>query len=304
MLGPASTLSDMRRTSRSQTVRRTAAATIAVLALGGLTACNGDSGSTATDPSTGDSSSPAVLAGSLSEGDEVDPAEFVKTVEDGITSSTTAHMTMDVSAGTSGKLTAQGDVDYTAQPPDMAMTMTLPTGAGGEMDVRMVDGVMYLSMGQLTQGKFWKIDPSDPKGPMASMGLDKMMDQMDPAKALELMKGGISKVTYVGAEDGLDHYQLTIDMKKMMAAMGGDLPEAAQSQLPDSVTYDIWLDDQNRFTKMSMDDLPMGGTSGSMTMTVSDWGKDVDIEAPPADQITKMPDLGSMMQGMTSGSSA
>ena len=291
----------MRRNTRPQTVRRTAAATIAVLALGGLTACNGDD-STATDTSASESPSQAALASSLSEGDTVDPAKFVSTVEDGVENSTTAHLVMDISAGSAGKITAEGDLDYTTTPPSMAMTMTLPTAGAGDMDVRMVDGVMYLSMGQLTQGKFWKIDPSDPNSPLASMGLDKMMDQMDPAKALSLMKDGISKVTYVGAEDGLDHYELTIDMKKMLASMGGDLPQAAQSQLPDSVTYDLWLDEQNRFTKMSMDNLPMGGTDGSMEMTVSDWGKDVDIEAPPADQITKMPDMGSMMQGMTSGS--
>ena len=272
-----------------------------MLALGGLTACGGDD-TTATD--TSGSSGQVALSSDLSAGDEVDPAEFVKTVEDGISSSTTAHLTMDVTAGSSGEFTAEGDVDYTSTPPSVAMTMTLPVGGAGEMDVRMVDGVMYLSMGRLTQDKFWKIDPSDPNGPLASMGLDKMMDQLDPAKALGLMQDGISRVTYVGDEDGLDHYQLTVDVQKMMDAMGGDLPEAAQSQLPDSVTYDLWLDDQNRFTKMSMDDLPMGGTDASMEMTVSDWGKDVTIEAPPADQVTDLPDMGSMMQGMTDAPSA
>ncbi len=30
-------------------------------------------------------------------------------------------------------------------------------------------------------------------------------------------------------------------------------------------------------------------------MTVDDWGEDVTIEAPPADQIAEMPDLGSLM---------
>ena len=282
--------------TRLITLRRTLAATaVAPLLATGLVACGDDPGTSASGQ-TGQ----VALSSDLSEGDTVEPAEFVKTVEDGITSSTTAHMTMDITAGAAGKVTAEGDVDYTSTPPSMAMTMALPAMPGGgdgagEMDVRMVDGVMYLSMGQLTQGKFWKIDPSDPNGPLASMGMDKMMDQLDPAKALEQMQDGISKVTYVGAEDGLDHYELTIDMKKMMESMGGNLPSEVQSQLPDSVTYDLWLDDQNRFTKMSMDDLPMGGTDASMQMTVSDWGKDVTIEAPPADQVTDMPDFGSMM---------
>lgn len=281
--------------TRLITVRRIlAAAAIAPLLATGLVACGDDPGTAASGPS-----GQVALSSDLSEGDQVDPAEFVKTVEDGITSSTTAHMTMDITAGSAGKVTAEGDVDYTSTPPSMAMTMALPAMAGGdgagEMDVRMVDGVVYLSMGQLTQGKFWKIDPSDPTGPLASMGMGKMLDQLDPAKALEQMQDGISKVTYVGAEDGLDHYELTIDMQKMLDAMGGGLPQEAQAQLPDSVTYDLWLDDQNRFTRMSMDDLPMGGTDASMEMTVSDWGKDVTIEAPPADQVTDMPDFGSMM---------
>jgi hypothetical protein len=286
--------------TRLTTVRRTLAATaIAPLLATGLVAC-GDDGPSGTSSSGTDQ---VALSSDLSEGDQVDPSEFVDTVTDGVEASTTAHLTMNVSAGSTGSVTAQGDVDYTSTPPSMAMTMDLPGLPGGDagesgMDIRMVDGTIYMSMGQLTQGKFWRIDPSDPKGPLASMGMDKMMDQMDPAKALESMEDGITKVTYVGAEDDLDHYELTLDMQKIMGSMGGDLPKGAQGKLPDSVTYDLWLDDQNRFTKMSMDDLPMGGTHASMEMTATDWGKDVDIEAPPADQVTDMPDFGSMMQGM------
>lgn len=281
--------------TRQLTVRRTlAAAAIAPLLATGLVAC-GDGGSGSS--SAADSTAQVALSSDLAEGDTVDPDEFVKTVTDGVEASTTAHLTMKVSAGTSGTMTAEGDVDYTSAPPSLAMTMSMPVG-GGEMDIRLVDGIVYLSMGQLTQGKFWKIDPSNAKGPLASLGMDKMMDRMDPAKVLGSMKDGISKVTYVGAQDGLHHYELTIDTKKMLDATGADVPRSAQSQLPDTVTYDLWLDEQNRLTKMTMGDLPMGG-GGSMELNVSDWGKDVDIEAPPAGQVTEMPDLGSMMQGMT-----
>jgi hypothetical protein len=179
--------------------------------------------------------------------------------------------------------------------------MTSPLG-GGDMEVRMVGGIMYLSLGQMTQGKFWKIDPADPNGPLGQMGLGSMLDQFDPAKMLTSMQDGISKVVYAGQQDGLDQYDLTIDTKQMLDSMGGDLPKGAQSQLPATMTYSLWLDDQGRFSKMSMDEMPMGGMSGSMEMTVSGWGEDVAIEAPPADQATKMPDLEKMMQGMTSGS--
>ena len=282
-------------------LRRAAAASASILLLGGLTACGDNSDDSAAKD---DSQQSAVLSG-LSEGDTVEPAEFVKTVSEGVENSTTAHMTMKTELGSAGSMTAEGDVDYTTTPPSMAMSLALPGGMGGDMDVRLVDGVMYMSMGELTQGKFWKLDPSDPDGPLASMGMDQMLDQMDPAKALESMQDGIDQVTYVGEEDGLDHYELTIDMAKMMTAMGSDLPQGMDSQMPDSVTYDVWLDDEGRFTKMVMDDLPMGTTdTGSVEMNISDWGEDVSIEAPSADQITEMPDLGSMMGGISSGSAS
>lgn len=289
----------MRQTTRHLAVRRIAAATVSVLALGGLAACGDDSGDTDTDAtdSTSQVAGEPEADDDLEAGDEVDAAEFVKTVTDGLEASTTAHVTMTMTLGSAGEMTAEGDLDYTTTPPNVAMTMSSPMG-GGDMDIRMVDGIMYLSMGQLTQGKFIKIDPSDKKGPLAGMGMDGMLDQMDPGKALQNLEGGISKVTFVGEEDDLDHYELSIDMQEMLAQMGNDLPPAAESQMPDAITYDLWLDDEGRFTKMSMDELPMGGASGSMEMTVSGWGEDVDIEAPAASEITEMPELGSMMQGM------
>ena len=285
----------MRQTTRHLAVRRVAAATVSVLALGGLTACGDDSAD--GDAATESTSQVAGESDGLEEGEEVDPAEFVQTVEDGLDASTTAHVSMTMSLGSSGEMTAEGDLDYTTTPPDVAMTMSSPVG-GSDLDIRMVDGVMYLSMGQLTRGKFIELDPSDPKGPLADMGMGGMLDQLDPGKALANLEGGISKVVFVGEEDGLDHYELTVDMQKLLDEMGNDLPPAAESQLPESVSYDLWLDDEGRFTKLSMDELPMGGPSGSMEMNVSGWGEDVDIEAPADSEITEMPELGSMMQGM------
>lgn len=285
----------MRQTARHLAVRRTAAATVSVLALGGLAACGGDSGD--GQAATDSTSQVAGESGSPKEGDEVDVADFVQTVTDGLEASTTAHVAMTMGLGSSGEMTAEGDFDYTAEPPNVAMTMSSPLG-GGDMDLRVVDGVMYLSIGQMTRGKFIKIDPADPQGPLAGMGVDGLLDQMDPGKALRKLEEGISKVVYVGEEDHLDHYELSVDLRKMLDHIGGDLPPAAESELPDSLTYDIWLDDQSRLSKMSVDQLPMGGTSGSMEVTVSDWGEDVHIEAPAASEITEMPELGSMMQGM------
>jgi hypothetical protein len=291
--------------NRLITARRTLAAlALAPLLTTGVVAC-GDSDGDSGDAAATDSATPVAGAAGdeLEAGDEVEPAEFIKTVTDGFEASTTAHLAMTMSAGAAGEMSAEGDVDYTSTPPDMAMTMTMPA-AGGEMDIRMVDGIMYMSMGDLTQGKFWKLDPSDPKGPLAGLGMTGMLDQMDPAKALASMEGGISSVTFEGEDGGLDRYELTIDMQELLKSMKTDLPPAAEGDVPESITYDLWLDDEGRFSKMVMDDLPVAGSTGSLEMTVSGWGEEVSIEAPPADQVTPMPDMGQMMEDMTASGSA
>lgn len=280
------------RTRRSLRPRRSlAAAALAPLLLAGLAGC-GDGGGSPSQAH--DSSAAAPAAAGLQAGDRVDTADFVKTISDGLAASTTAHMAMKMSSGAAGGMTAEGDLDYTSTPPSVAMTMTMPTVSTDTLDLRMVDGIMYLSMGQLTSGKFWKIDPSDPNGPMAALGMDKLMDQMNPAKALEAAGDGIRTVTYAGDEDELHHYTVTVDTKKMLAAMGSGLPAQLGAQVPSDLTYDVWLDDQDRFSKMRMDDLPTGSATGTLEITITDWGKNVDIKAPPAGEVTPMPDLGSM----------
>jgi LppX_LprAFG lipoprotein len=273
---------------RSLVARRSlAAAAIAPLLLTGVVACGDDAG----DPDS------AALA-SLEQGDQVDPDEFIDAVADGIEASTTAHLEMKLSLGDQLTTSASGDVDYTTDPPASALSMEVP--GAGEMELVFVDDVLYLQVGAVSGGKYWKVDLSDPDGVFGRMGLDKMLDQSDPLGALESMKGAIDEVTLAGTEEvggrDLDHYELTIDPQAVLHSYGTDLPDAAAEAMPDSMTYDIWLDDQDRLAQMELD-FPVMGQQVSMEMTVDDWGQDVSIEAPPADQVAEMPDLGSILPG-------
>lgn len=280
--------------SRPTTARRTiAAVALAPLLLVGVAACGDSSGgsdSSAKDPAAGS----AVLA-SLQKGDTVDPDKFVDTVAAGVKKSTTAHIEMTVSTGKEMTTDATGDVDYTTKPPSMKMSMKVPMA--GETDMVLADGIFYMKLGSMSGGKYWKIDPSEKGGMLSGMGLDKMLDQTDPLGSLESLKSGIDKVTFEGNEQvdarHLDHYELTIDMQAVLKSYGAKLPSGATDSMPKSVTYDLWLDDQDRFAQMKMA-YPMTGQQLAMQMTVDDWGKDVSIEAPPTDEVTKMPDLGSL----------
>lgn len=275
----------MRRTPRTHLVRRSAAAAVAVLALGGLTACNDDSPTATDEPSeaveTTESSEPPASEEPEAE-ESLDPATFVDDVLGAMTDLTTAHMSMTMEGGPMG-MSMEGDIDYTSTPPNMAMTMTNAMLGKGEMQVRMVDGVMYMQMPQLGDGKWIKMDMKGAGSPLSG----DMLDQMDPGASLEMMKDAVTDVEYVGEEDvdgeTLKHYTMTVrsdavqDLQEELGTSG--------AQLPKVITYDLWTDADGmmRQTTMAMGDL------GSVTIKLSNWGEPVEIEAPPKSEVMEMP---------------
>lgn len=289
----------MNRSSTARPVRRAlAAAAVTTLLAGGLAAC-GDKGGTDA-PAAGSSSSAAAgaaggtaaPAAAYEAGEKLTPAELTTLLQDGLEASTTAHTTMQMEMGPMGKLTGSGQVDFTQDPAEMAVTMRVPAAGDTTMEVRLVDGLFYLSMGQLTGGKFWKVDPDDPSGPLGGSGLGSMMRQMAPGQMLAGLEDGIRDVTYVGQEDvsdrQLDHYRVTVDTAAMTRAMGEAMRGQAMPSagaMPKTLTYDLWLDDQDRLGRMDMK-VPMGGNDISLRVEMTDWGAPVHIVAPPADQVT------------------
>lgn len=286
---------------RSISARRAAAATALLVGLLGLTACNSDD-STATDTtadepttSTTDASSASPTEGSETPtaGETVDPSQFVSEVLGSLTDATTAHLKMTTTGGPSD-MTMEGDVDYSANPPEMSMTMTDPSQADAEIGFRLVDGVIYMQMAQLGNGKWLKMDMGGKNSPLGG-GL---MDQMDPGAGLEQMESAIDDVTYVGDEEvdgeSMHHYTMKV-RSQAFRDLQGDLGTTGGSKLPSVITYDIWTDDAGmmRQTELAMGDL------GSVTVAMSNWGEPVDISAPPESDIMTMPD-GSMLGGSSS----
>ncbi|WP_028645149.1 LppX_LprAFG lipoprotein [Nocardioides sp. URHA0020] len=277
--------------TRPHPLRRTLAVAALAPLLGlGLAACGDDQGGQATGATTVRA---AALTG-LGKGDTVAPGELVDVIADGVKSSTSAHTTLRMSLGKRGDISGDGVVDYTSTKPEAAFKLKMKVlGQSVDTDVRIVDGLVYVSLGQLGGGTFWKIDPSDES--MSRLGLGSMLDQTDPIGAIEKLEPAIDQVTYVGDEDvegrDLHHYELTVDLAAAADELGAQLPDKARDSIPTSVTYDLWLDGDNRFAQMEMD-YPVMGSTASVELTASDWGKDVTIEAPPADKVTEMPDLG------------
>jgi len=273
-------------------LRRTLAIAATPVLLAALTACGGDSDQEADEPAAATSSE----AGEASEepaddadetesddvaGEEVDKDQFVEDFKAAVDSATTAHMSMTTGAGGTS-FTAEGEVDYQTTPPEMAMSMSNPTMGDETMDVRLVDGFFYLNLGQMSQGKFVKVDVNDPSSPLGDM--TQLTNAMDPVQTFEQFSSGLEKVTYVGEEsvqgEDLDHYVLTLDTTKVEMLQG-----TGTEGLPETLDYDLWLDDEDRMRQVKID---MGET-GAVDMEIYDWDEPVEIEAPPADEITELP---------------
>ena len=262
---------------------------LAALALGAtLTACGGSEPDTADDPAAAapSSSAPAEdLPGAESseateepqeydDGGQVDPDMFVARLQDGIAKTKYAHVEFTM-GGAGGEMSGSGDVDYTATPPNMQMSMELGPQSVGML---LVEKVMYVQSSQ-AGGKYIEFDLDDPANPLGS-GLS---ERLDPAGSVEAFTKAVTSVTSSGSEDvdgrTLDRYELTVDTTKL-----ADDGQGSTAALPPEVTMVVWLDDEGRMAKTSMELGPV-----QYDATLSDFDKPVELEAPTADQVISPP---------------
>lgn len=218
-----------------------------------------------------------------------DETELLDAMKAAIAENESAHVTMEINGGGGQSMTGEGDVSYAGDQTAMQMTMQIPQMGSGKMEMRMVDGVMYMAIPQMTpKGKFIRIDTNDPNSPFGDLG---GVTQGDPLATFDAFDAGLEKVEYVGPEDvdgeQMDHYVLTVDAKKAAKAQG----QKWQQGMPDTINYDMWIDESDLMRRIEFDLGAMMGQpgAGGMVMTMSDWGEPVTVKAPPASAIMKMP---------------
>jgi hypothetical protein len=275
-------------------LRRTLASAAAAAVVLALAGCGGDddkaadkaadkssvqssSSSSPSAPAETTSSTPTESAGSTdaaASGNEISVEDFAAVLTNALDDATTAHMVMEL-GGSAG--TAEGDADYTKSPPEMAMKMTLAS-LDGDVEVRLVDGSMFMK--SATFGDKWISVPlDDPNSPLGALG-----DQLDLTKAMERFTAAATSASDLGSEevdgDTLEHYSATVDTKKLLESQPN--LSAGAATLPDTTTQEWWFDEDGLLRKFQF------GATGTV-VNLSDWGEDVSIEAPPADQVTSMP---------------
>jgi LppX_LprAFG lipoprotein len=268
-------------TTRHRTLAACAAGALLLTALAGCGSSdktkNADASTTtssSTTPTPTPSSTPTGDAAAASDGPPAAPGErltkdnLVATMLAAMRDKKTAHMSMEIGSS----ISADADVRYGDSGTDMKMTMDMgPTKAA----VIMVNRVMYMQ--QSAGGKFVKIDPSDP----ALGGLMDQMSSFGPESSVAAMRGAVQKVEYAGtstvAGQKVDKYHVTVDSSAIAKTLGSS---AGAANLPSTLTYVLYVDSNHLMRRIDMT-----VAKQAIKMTVTDWGKPVDIAAPPASQL-------------------
>jgi len=180
----------------------------------------------------------------------------------------------------------------------------------GEMEVRTIGETSYirfpflaLFLGVQTE---WIAAPADEGMDAAGSFGVAGTTPGNPADFLEAFEEADASVEEVGREEirGVDttHYLVTFDMEKLLAEATPEERAQIEEQGPlpiDSFPMDIWISDDGLVYKYVIElvgedlDLPPDEEFGSMVMEFEmyDYGEDIDIEPPPADQVTDLDTL-------------
>jgi len=290
---------------RVQTLSRRLGAAALVLTVGvGVSACGGG------DSGTDDSSSSASDESSTSSSDgATDEATADASDEGSDTDSSLAELSADdfypsvmAAMQEAGSFTFTTTSDSAGQAQEMSGEARFgdggiemkATGTGAQaMEMILVDKAMYMKSDAFGTGDKWlKIDLSDPNSLFGMIG--KATDPEVMFKAMESPK----KLELIGSEDvdgvATNHYRITMDPTSYLKAM--EFPAAMADMLPKELVTDMWVDGDNlprKFQQTVEVKTPGGGpaTKSNTEGTYSDFGTDVEIEVPPASEVTEQPGM-------------
>lgn len=259
-----------------------ALAAAAMTAMASLTAC-GSSNSAANSPSLSASVPAAPTAGTILTADQA--KALVKAAGANLTS---AHETLKISTSASD-ITAEADVIKGAAGLKMQMTMTVPQL--GAIEARLVHSAFYMKM-NLPQlgGKWVKIDLSDKSSAVGQMLGS--LTSMSPAQMFDQFSGGLVGGTFIATDSVGDHYQINVNtssaLKNLPPSMAGNsLIEKGMKNLPATLKINVWL--KGGQLQQLVEDM---GATGTVTVTLSNYGEAVNVVAPPTSEVTSVPGLG------------
>lgn len=281
------------------------AALAAVLLVGGATAC--EDGKDAKKDAKKDTGAAAAPSQAAQTPVAVTPAAFLEKTRKKSEEITSLRYAM---SGTAAGQSVSGEAAVRLKPTvAMSMTMASSETPGQNVEIRLLDGALYLG----TESKWMKFDMKT-LAPEEAKQLDALGGQQgeNPGdKASDLSAAQDLKTVGEETIDGqkTTHLTGTVTLDQLKAQSTASTPEAKarqeknlkalQDQGIKDLTMDIWIDEADQTKQVRTRGQ---GTSGPMDVTIKflDINKPVEVTAPPADQVV---DLAGMMAGDGEGSS-
>ena len=222
--------------------------------------------------------------------------------------------TSSAGAGNGGTVTFDGSLDFKSRTGEYSVDAAA-IGLQGTGKVRTIvaGGVLYLSLDALAgadpssspdlAGKKWlKLDPK-------VFGGGGQIGQSDPNGSLDALRGAKGSAKRVGSENvrgtRTTRYRVTIDADQAV----NRAPEARRDEVRNSVgalgsktiPADVWIDSKGRLRKVRLRVVASSTTSkGSVSFEYFDLGAQVNVDAPPANEVVDFQDL---LGGSTTGPS-
>lgn len=215
-------------------------------------------------------------------------------------------------------MTGEGIFDSQARKGRLTMDLSaLGAGSGqdlGEAEMIFDDFVVYMKfpfLSELRGGlKEWlRFDIRElGKEQGFDLGQLSQLNQNDPSQALQYLRAASEDVEELGKEEvrGVEttHYRMTIDLRKVVDQAPEEQREQLRAQIDQIVEQsglqmvptEVWIDDEGLARRMQLTYKGMRfapGEEGDMTMTMElfDFGVEVDIKPPPANNLTDLQDL-------------
>jgi hypothetical protein len=211
---------------------------------------------------------------------------------------------MTMSVGALGEVRMDGGVDNEAQLMTLTMDMGALSGddASMEMIVDVGGGVAYVRADEfgemLPMDAEWFSMDLETLAAMNGESLADLQDQfaVDPTDTATLFQD--VEAVEVGIEeiDGqqVKHYRVDIDVEAALAAT----PQAQQQlddagmagELPDTITYDVWVTEDNQLRRLTFE-LPVMGETMRTQLDMTSVDEPLEVEIPTGDAVADITDL-------------
>lgn len=259
--------------SRTRATWRTTTVGAALALL--LAACGGSGGAGGSGEARDTLTPQAAVAAAVAQAEELTSSRFALT-------------STSLVGGQEIAFSGEGAIDYEAMAGEM--TFALPGGAG-ELKQRLLGDKLYLQLPDKPE-VFFELAVSD-------LVDTSLAGSTDPTAGLQALRGANDDVTEVGRDTVRDaettHYRGTLDMTKALEVVKGPLRDLLQSTIDtgdlEDAPFDAWIDDEGRLRKMEQTltlespQLPGQPIEVQTSYELYDFGVEVDVQAPPADQI-------------------